>query len=260
MDNMRRVAFDGFWLWQFDHLAAEKEINHFVTDRSSARTEAGFTLSFSSHPDREYIRLNRLRLANAIGVLPQRLFLPSQVHGDRIVNVTSETTTAELMETDALVTTEKGVCIAVMSADCVPILLYDPHNRVVAAVHSGWRGTVRKILAKTVAYLQDHYQSEPHRILAGIGPSVCQDSYEVGGEVIEQVAVSFPGASHLMIPTDADKAKLDLWEANKIQLLHAGVGEENIRIANLCTVIHNEWFFSARKGDKGRFAAGIVLR
>src|SRR5690606_26316277 len=234
----------------------EKGINHFVTDRSSAKTEDGFTLSFSSHPDREYIRLNRSRLANAVGVLPQRLFLPSQVHGDRIVRVTPETTTAELMETDALVTSEKGVCIAVMSADCVPILLYDPIKSVVAAVHSGWRGTVQKILSKTVTYLNEHYDSQPRDILAGIGPSVCQDSYEVGEEVIEQVAANFRDAELLMIPTSKDKAKLDLWEANRIQLLDAGVAENNIRVANLCTVIHNEWFFSARKGDKGRFAAG----
>ena len=260
MDNMRRVEFDGFWLWQFDHLATEKGINHFVTDRASSKTEDGFTLSFSSHPDREYIRLNRLRLANAIGVLPQRLFLPSQVHGDRILRVTSETTTADLMETDALVTSEKGVCIAVMSADCVPTLLYDPVKSVVAAVHSGWRGTVQKILSKTIAYLREHYDSQPDDILAGIGPSVCQESYEVGGEVIAQVVTNFANASKLMIPTAPDKAKLDLWEANRIQLIDSGLAADNVRVANLCTVIHNEWFFSARKGDKGRFAAGIVLR
>lgn len=256
---MKRVEVNGFWLWQFDHLAAEKSINHFVTDRASAKTEDGFTLSFSSHPDREFIHLNRRRLANAIGVLPQRLFLPSQVHGDRIVRVTSETTTADLMETDALVTSEKGVCVAVMSADCVPILLYDPVKSVVAAVHSGWRGTVQKILSKTIIYLEEHYNSQPRDLLAGIGPSVCQESYEVGEEVIEQFASNFTNASRLMIPTMQGKAKLDLWEANRIQLVESGVEQKNIRVANLCTVIQNEWFFSARKGDKGRFAAGIVL-
>src|SRR5690606_18915886 len=109
-----------------------------------------FTLSYSSHPDRAFIDANRLKLAGAIGVAANRLFFPSQVHETRIVTVTVETQKEDLMKTDALITNEKGICIAVMSADCVPVLLYDRLTKSVAAVHAGWRGTVASIVSKTI--------------------------------------------------------------------------------------------------------------
>jgi YfiH family protein len=257
---MKRVLAGDLHLWKFDGLSKEKSIDHFVTERQSNENGAEFTLSYSSSPDKELVRRNRHKLAIAMGVDESRLVLPSQVHKTRIVNVTSNTTKEDVMETDALITSERGTCIAVMSADCVPILLYDEKNQAVAAVHSGWRGTVARILEKTLATMSKEFGTKGSDLIAGIGPSVCQESYEVGEEVVNEVTNAFGRESALMILKSNNKAQLDLWKANKLQLLEFGVNEKSIEISDLCTVKNNNYFFSARKGDSGRFAAGIVLK
>lgn len=256
---MKRTPINGLSLWQFENLEKEDAIRHFVTDRNSHADAPEFTLSLSSSPDRKMIEQNRALVAASMGTHPTHLFFPSQVHETRIVHVTANTSREELAGTDALVTSERGVCIAVMSADCVTILLYDRRNKVVGAVHSGWRGTVAKILEKTLVEMKTTFGTKGEDVTAGIGPSVCQESYEVGGEVVAAVDKAFGGDSGLMIPQPPDKARLDLWKANKLQLLEFGVRDSDIEIAGLCTVKNNEHFFSARKGDAGRFAAGIML-
>jgi len=235
-------------------------LKHFVTDRRSALADREFTLSFSSSPDRNEILQNRRLLAGAMGISDDRLYLPTQVHETNIVHVTADISRDALLNTDALVTDEAGVCLAVMSADCVPVLLYDRRNKAIAAIHAGWRGTVAKIVDKTLQLMNSKFGTRGRDLVAGIGPSVCQESYEVGEEVVGKVKSAFGEASGLMIPTTENKAMLDLWKANKIQLLEFGVGEADIEISNLCTVKKNEYFFSARKGDTGRFAAGIMMQ
>ena len=256
---MKKIPINGLNLWQFEKLAQENSIQHFVTDRSSNTTDEEFTLSFSSSPDRTFVQRNRNLLAVAMGIESSGLYLPSQVHKTRIVRVKKTTPREELLETDALITNESGLCIAVMSADCVPILLYDKKNNAVGAVHSGWRGTVARILEKTLQQMHQVFGTKGEDIYAGIGPSVSQDSYEVGEEVIRKVDNAFGPENGLMISQPENKAKLDLWKANKIQLINFGVKESSIEVSDLCTVKNNDHFFSARRGDSGRFAAGIML-
>jgi polyphenol oxidase len=257
---MQNINKNNLRIWQFENLAAEPEIDHFVTGRNSLLNGSEFTLSFSSSDDKEQIRKYRKELASTMGVESDRLFFPSQVHETRIVKITPRTLKEEVMETDALITRERGLCIAVMSADCVPILLFDKQNKAVAAVHSGWRGTVAKILSKTLDRMHSEFGTVGKDLVAGIGPSVSQDSYEVGEEVVEAVRNSFEKSASLLIPQPNNKAKLDLWAANRIQLLEFGVPAASIETSDLCTVKNNVDFFSARKGDRGRFAAGIMLR
>jgi YfiH family protein len=256
---MKKVKIDGLGLWQFDQLGTEAGVKHFVSDRGPYGGEKEFTLSYSSSPDREEIRQNRHRIAAALGITGSRLFFPSQVHKTRIVQVAEDTPVAELMETDALITNKRGIGLAVMSADCVPIILYDKQNQAIGAIHSGWRGTVARILEKTLHEMQRVYGTQGADIIAGIGPSVCQDSYEVGEEVVQAVDHAFGKDQGLMIPQPEGKAKLDLWKANALQLLAFGVPATRIEVSNLCTVKNNNYFFSARRQDAGRFAAGIVL-
>ena len=256
---MKKIQTHTLDLWQFERLAKEASINHFVTQRSSLSGGQEFTLSYSSHPDREVIIENRKVLAKAMGVSPRHLFLPYQVHETRIIRVHQGTTEEELRGTDALITNEKGICIAVMSADCVPILLYDVTNQAIGAVHSGWRGTVAKILDKTLVAMRSAFGTRPQDVVAGIGPSVCRESYEVGTEVMDAVCASFGKDNNLIEYQSETKGKLDLWEANRRQLLEFGVSPSHIEISHLCTVKNNDLFFSARRGDSGRFAAGIVL-
>lgn len=257
---MKKIPINGLYLWQFEKLAQENSIKHFVTDRSSNEANAEFTLSFSSSPDRTFIQQNRNLLAVSMGIENSNLYFPSQVHKTRIVQVTKNTPREELLETDALITNETGVCIAVMSADCVPIILFDKKNNAVGAVHSGWRGTVARILEKTLDKMRKTFGTKGEDLYAGIGPSVSQDSYEVGEEVVSEVRRSFGNKNELMIPVGTNKAKLDLWKANELQLMEFGVPASRIEISDLCTVKNNNHFFSARKGDAGRFAAGIMVR
>ena len=256
---MNKIKSNELLLWQFDSLQSEPSIRHFVTDRASNTSGKEFTLSFSSSPDKSDVRKNRSMLASAMGIESTRLYFPSQVHKTRIVTVTQNTSTAELMETDALITNEKGVCIAVMSADCVPILLFDSKNNAVGAVHSGWRGTVAKILSLTLQEMKLQFGTKAEHLRAAIGPSVSQESYEVGEEVVRAVEDAFGGRNDLLSIQANGKAKLDLWKANVLQLQEFGVALSTIEISGLCTVKNNDHFFSARKGDAGRFAAGILL-
>jgi len=256
---MNRKDINGLHLWQFESLEREPGIKHFVSDRSSSPLTDSFSLSLSSSPHREEILRNRKHVADALAIPANQLFFPSQVHKTRIVTVTSTTSVADLQETDALVTNERGLCLAVMSADCVPILLYDKKNQAIGAVHSGWKGTVARILEKTLRVMTDTYGTQGKDVIAGIGPSVSQDSYEVGDEVVQEVHQAFGQSSGLLIPQRDNKAKLDLWKANQLQLLEFGVDSSSIEISDLCTIKNNQHFFSARKGDAGRFAAGIML-
>jgi polyphenol oxidase len=245
-------------LWQFRRLSEEKNINHFVSDRKSF-DDVDFNLSYSTSPDPNLVKVNRTLLAKAMGLNFDQLYIPRQVHKDQVLKVDVTTTVDALDETDALITNDTNVCIAVMSADCVPILLYDKKNHAAGAVHAGWKGTVAHILTKTLEAMQQAFGTDGADVVAAIGPSVCQASYEVGHEVVEAVRQSFKQAEALLQLQDNGKAKLDLWQANYVQLTAFGVKPENIEVANTCTVIHNQHFFSARKGDSGRFAAGIRL-
>lgn len=256
---MKKIQINGLHLWQFESLEKESQIKHFVTDRNTRSNGKEFTLSYSSLPDKEEVRKNRHLLSSAMGIPHTQLYFPSQVHKTRIVTVTPSTSKEELMETDALITNEKGFCIAVMSADCVPILLVDLKNKAIGAVHSGWKGTVAKILEKTLQEMHSKFGTTGDHLIAAIGPSVSQESYEVGSEVVQAIDAAFGKENKLMIPQGNHKAKLDLWKANKLQLLAFGVPASRIEISDLCTIKNNGHFFSARKGDTGRFAAGIML-
>lgn len=258
---MNRIRVNGLSLWQFNSLRIEPGVQHFVTERGPAEgsSRKEFTLSYSSSPNREEIQTNRSLFAAALGVPGDCLFFPSQVHQTRVVKVSSATLKEELLETDALITNEKELGIAVLAADCVPILLYDRKNKAVGAVHSGWRGTVAKILQKTLQEMNSAFGTKGEDLIACIGPSVCQESYEVGEEVVSRFKEEYGPESGLTIPLPENKAKLDLWEANKMQLLAFGVEEHQIEMPGLCTVKNNHHFFSARRGDSGRFAAGIRL-
>ena len=127
-------------------------------------------------------------------VLPMRVVQAHQVHGDRVAVVTSAGTTREELEGyDALVTNVPGVAVGARTADCIPVLLYDPVRRVVAAVHSGWKGTVLKIAAKVLAVMASKYGTRAADILAVIGPGIGPDSFQVGPEVAEAfLAAGFP--------------------------------------------------------------------
>lgn len=205
----------------------------------------------------EVVTQNRAHLASEIQA--HHLVIPVQTHSANLAWIDSSNTSISHENTDGLLTAEPGVCIAVMSADCVPLLLYAPDKHMVAAVHAGWRGTVQLIGAKAVNELIKA-GADPKQMLAFIGPSISQQSYEVGGEVIAEMQ-RFPEPYRILKFTSEDKACCNLWEANRQQLVASGLKNENIEISGLCTATRTDLFFSARKEKPvtGRFAAGIMI-
>ena len=131
-------------------------------------------------------------------------------------------------------------------ADCVPVLLADPVQKVVAVCHAGWKGTVAKIANKTLQVMQEYFGTKPVDCVCGIGPSIGPECYEVDHTVMESFRANFTAWEDLLKPC-GDRWQLDLWQANNIQLIEGGVKAENITISRVCTKCSNELFFSYRQ-------------
>jgi polyphenol oxidase len=163
---------------------------------------------------------------------------------------------------DAILTSSPGLTLYMRFADCVPVLLYDPVRRVVGLVHAGWQGTVVRTAAAAVERMMAEYGSRPADILAGIGPSIGPDHYEVGVDVIQRVQAAFPEHAEALLQSNGsrERAHLDLWLANQVVLEEAGV--KRIETAGLCTACDLDHWYShrAEKGRTGRFGALIALQ
>lgn len=201
--------------------------------------------------------------------LPCKVVQSHQVHDVTVAKVDSPDTTREELEGyDALVTNVPGVCLGVRTADCIPILLYDPVNHAAASVHSGWRGTVMRIAQKSIVRMSIEYGTDAADLVALIGPGICPDCFQVG----EEVAVEFRKAGFDMEriwsfrgpKTEGDIRgghHIDLFEACRLTMLECGIREENIQLHTLCTYERTDLFYSARKEGSacGRNITAIKL-
>ncbi len=203
---------------------------------------------------------NRILLAEILMIKPVQLVFPRQTHTNCVAEI-SDIPENEIKETDALVTNKTGICLCVQTADCVPILLFDPINNVIAAVHAGWRGTVKKIAEIAVQKMVANYNSSPKNIVAAIGPSISPEIYEVGFEVVEEVKKSIPNAEILLHKNSSGNFHVNLWEANRQVLLENGLQEKNIEILGECSFTETNKYFSARKEgmETGRMVSGIMI-
>ena len=204
--------------------------------------------------------------------LPYYVVQPHQVHGTEIREVLDPLTTREQLEgVDALVTNVPGVAISVRTADCIPVLLYDPVHKAVAAVHAGWRGTVQHISCKVIDRMRELYGTDAASLKAVIGPGIGPESFQVGQEVVDAFAsAGFPMEQILKdcgpkAPTADNPMNgglhIDLWRANQWLLEQSGVQPQNIQVSDICTYKENNRFYSARReGTKcGRIINVIKL-
>lgn len=203
---------------------------------------------------------NRRSLSEILRIDTDKLVFPRQTHSCSIVNVV-EIPQNEFVETDALITSEKGICICIQTADCVPVILYDPQKHVAAAIHAGWRGTVGKIVQHTVNKLVAEFGTLPNDLIAAIGPSICNEIYEVGGEVADEVSKSLPFAEKVLQRGPKAKFHFNLWEANRMLLIDSGLQPGNIEILAECSYMEKNLYFSARRdgSETGRMVSGIML-
>lgn len=255
-------------LYKFKNLQQYKVLNHFITSRYYNKNgeKKQFNLSVNTQKIAE-AENNRKFLANELNININQFVFQDQTHSDNITTIKAESLNKIspignycIYENDALITNQIGYCLMVMAADCVPVLLYEPDKKVIAAVHSGWRGTLINIVSETIKRLINEFNINPKKIIAGIGPSIGACCFEVGKEVSEKFFFKYKNKEkYALYYDDKQKYHLDLWKIVNEQLTECGVKEENIELSDICTKCDNDNFFSARNNDNGRFSAGIML-
>ena len=247
------------------------EIAHFCTTRQggiSVGNYASNNLSPFSGDNPEHFFQNQKLLSNELGIETAQIIIPYQTHGTEIREINADYFKLNNQQklqyldgVDALFTQLTDVCIGVTTADCVPLLFYDPRTRVIAAAHAGWRGTCARIAEKTIDNMVENYGCSPADILVAIGPSISAQVYEVGEEVVESFRLA--GFDIPEIVTVRNNASfLDLWKANQLLLESSGVLKDNIEVTGICTYSeHNNYFSARRLGIKsGRMLSGIMLK
>ena len=225
---------------------------------------ATMNISTTRGDDPEAVNENRRRLAAAIGVEERKMVYTNQTHTTN-VTVVDETNYGETMpETDGMITNVPGLCLVTFYADCVPLYFVDPVKRVIGLSHSGWRGTVHKMAIATVRKMQETFGCDPVDIRSVVGPSICQECYEVSEDVIDEFRANYKETDwdSLFYRKENGKYQLDLWRANEINLLDAGVRAEHMAVTNVCTCCNHELLFSHRYtiGKRGNLSAFLALK
>lgn len=249
---------------QFSKIAALSGFSHAITTRPggcSTGAYASLNLGFHVDDDADTVRQNRRLLAESLGYDAENLMAAQQVHGDT-VHLARQTDCGRgaldwdsaIPATDSLIVAEAGLPALILVADCAPILIMDPGSRAFAVVHAGWRSAVARIASKTVDLMQRELGVEPSQLLAGIGPHLCPDCFEIGPEVAQAAGAVAPAAVLPRVP----KPHLDLAALITADLQVAGLLAHNIEVMPHCTRCENDVFFShrAQGGTAGRF--GLV--
>ncbi|RHR27165.1 peptidoglycan editing factor PgeF [Clostridium sp. AF19-22AC] len=231
---------------------------------------SSLNLSFTRGDREEAVRENFRRMGNALGVRCEDMVFTQQTHTTNVRVVTDQDRGMGIVrprsyaDVDGLVTNVPGICLVTFFADCVPLYFLDPVKKVIGLSHSGWRGTVGKIGRRTVELMQEQYGCSPADILAAVGPSICQDCYEVSEDVIVQFREHFAEKDwpELFYKKENGKYQLDLWKANELVFLEAGIHKEHIAVTNLCTHCNSDILYSHRTtGDKrGNLCAFLALK
>lgn len=257
----------------------------FSTTRHGGVSEgnyASFNINEYCGDSAEHTAANRQMLADELGIGANDIIMPHQTHGVETRIISSEFLTLPegvrqmLLEgVDAVMTNVGRLCIGVSTADCIPVLLYDPEHHTAAAVHAGWRGTLERIVHNTVQTMRFAYGTDPKKLKAIIGPGISRKNFEVGDEVysaFEEAAFDMNAIAEEQIkrnPDASDPSKLfekkwhiDLPLANRMILTHLGVAEKNIQTSGVCTYDNTDDYFSARRmgTESGRIYTGIILQ
>ena len=210
---------------------------------------AGLNVSYRVGDDPKVVSQNVCDVKLAAGIHDGRVVTMKQVHGDDIVEV-KDTSVKEAGEADGMMTSKPNVFLGVLTADCVPILLIAPTERVIGAVHAGWRGTLAGIAARAVKRLSDSYGIAPSNLEAALGPCIGACCYEVGEEVVSPLRARWGGLTDASIETSGVKPHVDLRGLNRDILTQAGLRPDRVFEVGPCTKCAAEDFFSYRREGK----------
>ena len=230
---------------------------------------SGMNLSFSRGDDPENVKKNYRVFSEAAGFPVSSLVTSDQTHTTNVRLVTKKDCGSGIVrprdftEVDGLITSDPGVTLVTFYADCVPLYFVDPVHRAIGLSHSGWRGTVNKMGLVTIRAMEQAFGTRPEDLVTAIGPSICEDCYEVSEDVIEKFRCAFAESVHdrLFYRKPDGKYQLNLWEANRIILMDAGVPKRQIAMPNLCTCCNPDFLFSHRAsgGKRGNLGAFLML-
>ncbi len=245
-------------IYYFNNLSKEIDCLHLVTNKDS-RYAFNFSLALHTGENPKDILDNRKVLEKNFPNID--FIVANQTHSSNIRVIFEknrqgwENQKDAIFDCDALITNKKNIALTILTADCVPILLFDSKKGVVSAIHAGWRGTDKKIVIKVIDKMIDEFNSNPKDIIAGVAPSIGRCCYEVDWEVAKYFT-QYQNPFYKI----GDKYMLDLPSINKQQLLSAGLEKDNIELSNICTSCNVNSYFSYRKenGCSGRFMSIIA--
>lgn len=258
---------------EYPMLAETGIVKHGFSTRLGGVSKGCFStmnLSFTRGDSEADVRENYRRITAAMGVKCEDLVFSQQTHTTNVRVVKEEdrgmgfTRRLEYTDVDGLVTNVPEICLVTFYADCVPLYFVDPVKKAIGLSHSGWRGTVGKIGKVTIEKMQKEYGSDPKDILAAVGPSICQECYEVSEDVIQQFQEHFNEADweSLFYKKDNGKYQLNLWKANELIFREAGILPEHIAVTNVCTHCNSDVLYSHRRtgNQRGNLAAFLALK
>ena len=260
------------WL-TFPQISEQERIIHGFSTRLGGMSRGyvgSMNLSTARGDTPENVQENLRRLGECIGFEQQNLVLSHQTHTANVRTVTEADRGCGIVkerpyqDVDGLITNVPGLVLMTFYADCVPLFFVDPVHRAVGLTHSGWRGTVQQIGRVTLERMREEYGTLPEDVIAAIGPSICQDCYEVSEDVIDEFRKVYTEEEQkeIFYRKENGKYQLDLWKANRILLMNSGIRPENMNISELCTCCNSELLFSHRasQGKRGNLAAFLGIQ
>lgn len=272
-ERVVRLSDDSeFPMLVYPMLEKEEWIKHCFTTRMGGVSKGIFStlnLSFTRGDEQEAVEQNFQRLAEALDVKYENFVFSDQTHTNIVKKITKQdagnglTREKTFFDVDGMITNEPGLVLSTFYADCVPLYFVDPVKKAIGLSHSGWRGTVGRIGAETIKAMQQEYGSKPEDLLCAIGPSICQECYEISEDVALEFQKEFMDKSEQLLQGKGNgKYQLDLWRANEIILLEAGVKKEHIATTNICTCCNSEYLFSHRAscGKRGNLGAFLSIK
>lgn len=247
-------------------------VRHLFTTRLGGVSKGEFAsvnLSYIRGDDPAAVDENYQRVANVLGCAVTDFVCSDQTHTTNVRKVTSSdkgkgvVIPKDYTDVDALITNETGIVLATFYADCVPLYIVDTVKKAIGLAHSGWRGTVGRIGECTLRAMAEAYGTRPQDVIIGIGPSICQDCYEVSEDVAVRFSREFGMERQKELLTDKGNGKyqLNLWKANECVFVDAGVPKDRIYVTDICTCCNPEYLFSHRAshGKRGNLGAFMGL-
>lgn len=268
----KQLAHGCFPYLSYPFLEQTGIVKHCFTTRMggvSAGIFESLNLSFTRGDEKAAVEENFRRISELLGCQYDNFVLSDQTHTTNVRRVGRDDAGKGLLrardytDVDGLITDEPGIVLSTFYADCVPLYFVDVKKRAIGLSHSGWRGTVGRMGQETLDAMRREFGTQPEDVVCAIGPSICQDCYEVSRDVAEEFIQEFAGHEpDILIAKGNGKYQLDLWRANKIVLLEAGIKQEHLSVTDICTCCNSNVLFSHRAshGKRGNLGAFLSLK